>query len=348
MFKKLRDEMYFAVKAVPDYKRIKLQLFGCFLPIESMLHRDIVLKSLSQNDYVIYAASYYGMSKGIVCAFLIPRGLESDLTSFLELLRCYGIIEDYLIRSMITTKNIVMGFEWYDFSKDVWCFKWPSLLNDVISNIDSERLDSFYDLKTSASSTAFDFYDLLILHHLEYDVFTNIGALASKARTTPQNLSYHYRNHVRKLVKLVRPYWLPFSLEHAAFFVLDIAFENHKALGAFIKSLHRKPIAYSHSLYDLSSHPSTIISGALPYEEFFNFTSFLDLLRDYGVVRDYALYIINAKMSSSKALPYHCYDGFSWRFNLEPCVNEILKSVKQAQKGRVRLARAADKSIESV
>ncbi|MEM0320537.1 MAG: hypothetical protein QXS67_03915, partial [Candidatus Nezhaarchaeales archaeon] len=203
MFKKLRNDMYFVVRAIPDYERIKLQLFGCFLPIESMLHRDIVLTSLSRNDYVTYVAPYYGMSKGSLCTFLIPRSLESDLTSFLELLRCYGVIEDYLIRPTITTRNIVMGFEWYDFSKDAWCFKWPSLLNDVISNIDSERLDSFYDLKTSASSTTFDFYDLLILHHLEYDVFTNIGALASKARTTPQNLSYHYRNHVHKLVKLV-------------------------------------------------------------------------------------------------------------------------------------------------
>ncbi|MEM0316970.1 MAG: hypothetical protein QXO97_03215 [Candidatus Nezhaarchaeales archaeon] len=348
MLKKLRNDMYFFIRAIPDYRKIKLQPFSCFLSINSTFYRDIVLKSLSQHDYVLYVAPYYGISKGVHCIILIPHGLESEFSSFLELLQCCNVIESYTIRALSSTENIIMGFEWYDFSKDVWHFKWSSLLNNIVLKIDSECYNSLNVLKTSALNTKFDFYDLFILHHLEYDLFTNVKALASKVRTTSQNLSYHYRNHVRKLVKLVRPYWVPFSLEHATFFVLDITFESYKALRAFIESLHRKPIAYSYSPYDLPSHPSTIVSGILPYEEFFNFTNLLDSLRDYGIVRDYALYIMNAKMSSGKALPYHCYDGFSWRFDLEPCIKEILKSVKQAHKGEVRLARAADKSIESV
>lgn len=346
LIKKLKSDMYFTVKAVPHYKKVKLSPLTCFLSIESTLYRDVILKVLSQHNYVIYIAPYYGGSKGVYCVFLVPSGREGDVKTFFELLLSYGIVKSYSSHSIITTRNIVMGFEWYDFSKDVWYFDWSSLLDEILLKIDDEP-KLFDDFKTPTSYAKFDFYDLFILHHLEYDIFTNIGALASKIKVTPQNLSYHYKTHVHNLIKMIKPYWVPISLEHSTFFVSDITFENNKALNGFVEALQRKPIAYSYAPYDLSSHPSIVLTGILPYREFLSFVNLLDSLRDYDIVRDHTLYILSTEMSAGKALPYNCYDGSEWCFDLEPCIEEVLRLIKQAHKGMARLARAVDRSIES-
>lgn len=347
LLKKMNDDMYFAIRAVPHYEMVKLRPLSCSLLIESTLRRDAILKALSQHDYVIYAAPYHGKGRGIYCNLLAPSGGEGDVKTFFELLLSHGIIEDYVIHPLMTVENIVMGFEWYDFSKDVWYFDWASLLSEILMKVDINGSKLFDDLKTSTSNIKFDFYDLVLLHYLEHDIFTKIGALASKVGVTPQNLSYHYKNHVHKLVKLVRPYWVPLSLEHSTFFVLDITFENCKALRGFVESLQRKPVAYSYALYKFSPHPSIMLSGFLPYKEFFNLTRFLDSLMDYGIVKDHMLYILDITMSTGRALPYHCYDGFKWHFDLEPCVKEVWKLVMQDHRGMARLAKAADKSIVS-
>lgn len=347
LLKKLKNDMYFTIRALPYHERIKLNPLSCFLLIESTLHRDIVFKSLSQYDYVTYISPYHGRRRGIYCGFLVPSGREGDLITFFELLLSHSIIEDYVVRPLITVNSIVMGFEWYDFSRDLWYFDWSSLLSEILMRVDADEFGPFNEFKISTSNIRFDFYDLLILHHLEHDIFTNIRALASKMGATPQNLSYHYRNHVHKLVKFIEPYWVPFSFEHSLFFVLDVTLENNKALRGFIDSLQRKPIAYSYAPYKLSPHPSIILSGILPYKELFNLAGLLDSLKDYGVVRDHALHILNVETSAGRALPYHRYDEFGWRFNLEPCVKEVLKLAKQSHRGTVRLTRAIDKSIES-
>lgn len=347
LLKKLKNDMYFTIRALTHHKKVRLNPFNFFLSIRSTLHRNIILRSLSRYDYVTYIASCQGKHAGIYCSFLIPDGKESDVKAFFELLLSYGIIEDYTARPLMTIENIVMGFEWYDFSRDVWYFDWPSLLSNVLTKVDVNGYVSVDDFKNSSLDAKFDYYDLLILHHLEHDIFTNIGALALEVGVTPQNLSYHYRNHVRELVKLIEPYWVPFPLEYSSFFVLDVVFEDFKGLRGFIKALQRKPIAYSYAPYELSAYPSIILSGFLPYKEFSNFTSFLDSLKDYGIVKDHDLYLLNIEESAGKALPYHCYDGFEWRFDVEPCVKEILRLVKQSQKSRAKLAKAVDRSIES-
>lgn len=349
LYRKLKNDMYFVIRATPHYERIKLHPLSCFLSIRSALRRDIILKTLSRHDYVTYIAPYHGDNRGIYCTFLVPSGNEGDLTTFFELLLSHDVIDDYVVHSLMLTGNIVMGFDWYDFSKDVWCFNWPSLLDDILSRIDSYdyELKSFDDFEASKSDIKFDFYDLFILHHIEHDIFTNIGALAPKVRVTRQNLSYHYRNHVYRLVKSIRPYWVPSFKEHSTFFILDLTFENNKGLRGFIGSLQRKPIACSYALYRSSQHPSIMLLGFLPYKEFFNFMKLLDSLKDYGVVSDHALYILNMETSAGRALPYHCFDGFKWHFDIEPCAKEVLRLLKQAYKDTARLAKAVDKSIGS-
>lgn len=348
LYKKLENEIYFKIRAVPHYKRIKLHQLGCYLSIRSTSHREIILRSLSKHDYVTYIAPYHGRGKGIYFTLLLPIGKDGDLKTFLELLLSHGVIEDYIIRPLTTIQNIVMGFEWYDFYRNMWHFNWSSLLSEVLSKVDLDPPKISDDFETPELNVRYDSIDLLILHYLEHDIFTKIGALASKAGVTRQDLSYHYRNHVHQyLVKLIRPYWLPSFNEHSTFFILDLIFDNEKALRGFIGSLQRKPIANSCALHRLSSHTSATLLAFLPYKELFNLVNFLDSLRDYGVIKDGELYILDITKSSGKALPHHCYDGFEWRFDLEPCIKEILKLAKRAHKGRTTLAKAVDKSIES-
>jgi len=326
------------------------------LQAKHVVYRQILLEFFSRCDFVAYSAQYYrGSDKGIYCEFLVPDGWGEYFASFLESLSSHGIIDAYTIRPVITFKNIVMGFEWYDFSTNTWYFNWQTMLKDLLLKIDSHTSPHGYELELLKSKVKFDFYDLCILHHLEQDVFTPLAPLASKLGTSPQNLSYHFRNHVLKngLIRFTRPYWYPFLFEESSPYILDLEFENNKALNCFLESLHRKPIAYSRISYEQVTHPSVMLMGFLPYYELFNFTNLLDLLKDYGMVKDYNYYIIDVHRSNVKSLPCHCYDeSTGWRFDLEPCLRGILKTAKKAQEGKVnyvaKFASATDNKIESI
>jgi hypothetical protein len=316
---------------------------------------------LSQHDFVAYVAQCFGDSgKGIWCDFLVPEGKGKDLASFLKSLQDHEIVDAYVISTTISLKNVVMGFEWYDFSTHTWCFNWYALLKDVLSKIDSQNfLHYCYNLEPPTLSTKFDFYDLFILHHLEQEVFTPLTPLASKLGTTPQNLSHHFRNHVLggELIRATRPYWCPFLFEESSPYILSIGFENVKNLNGFLEAIHRKPVAYTFAYYGQTTHsithPSITLTGFLPYGEFFNFVNFLDSLKDYGIVKHYNFYIPDVRNSYVKSLPYHCYDEtIGWRFGLEPHLENLLRVAKKAQEGGIKsvakLTSAADNKIESV
>ena len=352
LIKKLHRDLFFKIWAVPYHERVGLRVLRCLLQVDSATCRQILSELLPRHDFVISVFRYCGsLGKGVYCEFLVPDGKGVELASFLESLQSHGIINSFTIRPVIQLKNIVMGFEWYDFSTNSWRFDWQAFLKEVLSNIDSHEYSQLYELKFSASSAKFDLYDLFILHHLEQEVFTSLTSLAPKLRTSPQNLSYHFRNHVlgNELIRTTRPWWSPFLFEESSLYVLEVRFKSHKVLNGFLESLHRKPIAYSCTCYEQAAYPSVILSGVLPYDELFSFVNLLDLLKDYGVVKDYDYYILDLYGSKGKALPYYCYDEvLGWRFELEPCLEEILKATRKAQEGRAKLASAADSKIEPV
>jgi hypothetical protein len=292
---------------------------------------------------------------------LVPNDKECLLLSFLESLADSGIISTYDVCQVIALGNIVMGFEWYDHFTNTWLFNWRALLEDVLSKVDLNRHPLITGLASSQMSRTpmFDFYDLCILHHLEQDVFTPLTSLALKLGTSPQNLSYHFRNHVLKnnLIRTTRPKWYPFLLKESSPYILDAEFENDKALNCFLESLNRKPIAYSWSYYKREASHSVMITGVLPYDELFNFIDFLDILKEHGILKRYDYYLLDIHRSYGKLLPYHHYDeAFGWRCDFEPYLKDILRMAKKVQEGRAsstakfvaKFTSAADSNIESV
>lgn len=362
LIRKLNRDIFFKIWAFPHYEKVRLCAMRAFLQTKSTALSQILLESLSRHDFVVHIAPCYGsFSKGIYCDLLVPNGKEDDLIAFFKSLSDDGIIDAYEVYSIITLENIVMGFEWYDFSNNAWFFDWQALLEELFSRIDlGERPLLFADLTSlNIKNHKFDFYDLYILHHLEQDVFTSLALLATKLGISPQNLCYHFRNHVLKnnLIKTTRPKWYPFLLGESSPYILDAEFENDKALNCFLESLNRKPIAYSWSYCKRETGHSVMIAGVLPYDELFNFIDFLDLLREHGILKRYDYYLLDIHRSYGKLLPYHCYDEASgWRCDFEPYLKDILRMARKVQEGRAssatkfvaKLANAADNKIESV
>jgi len=127
----------FRILAFPSHDRIGLRYLRCFLEARHAASRQILLEVLSRHDFVVYVAQYHGSSaKGIYCEFLVPNNRVNDLTSFLESLLSHGVIDAYTVHP-IALNNIVMGFEWYDFSTNTWHFKWQDLLKDVLLKVDA-------------------------------------------------------------------------------------------------------------------------------------------------------------------------------------------------------------------
>jgi len=360
LIKKLNRDVFFKIWASPHYDNIGLHVMRVFLQARSNTYTQILLESLSRHDFILYIARCYGnLGKGVYCEFLVPSDKECLLLSFLESLADSGIVSAYDVCQVIEFGNIVMGFEWYDYSTNTWLFNWQALFRDVFSKVDLNKHPLITGLASSPESrtTRFDFYDLCILHYLEQDVFTPLTSLALKLGTSPQNLSYHFRSHVLKnnLIRTTRPKWYPFLVEESSPYILDAEFEDNKALNCFLESLNRKPIAYSWSYCKRETGHSVMIAGVLPYDELFNFIDFLDLLREHGILKRYDYYLLDIHRSYGKLLPYHYYDeAFGWRCDFEPYLKDILRMAKKVQEGRAssatkfvaKLASAADSKIE--
>lgn len=351
LVKKLHEDLFFKIWAIPYHEKMGLRVLRCFLQVNSALYRQMLLELLSRHEFIICMFQYRrGLDRGVYCEFLVPNGKEGELKSFFEFLQDHGIIDAHVIHPVIALKNLVMGFEWYDFSTNSWRFEWQNLLKDILSNIDSHRCLQSYELEPSTSTTKFDFYDLVIIHHLEQDALAPLKPLALKLKTSPQNLSYHYREHVlgNELIRATRPWWQPFLLEESLFYIVEIEFEGWGALNCFLRSLHRKPIAYSCSYSKQVTHPSVMLSGILPYDEFFNFLNLLDLLKDYGIVKDYDYYIFDLYGAKGRSLPCHCYDeAFGWRFETKSCLEGILKAAENVQKGKAKFVTKLDAKFVS-
>ena len=190
LLKKLKRDLSFKIWALPSYEKLALRVLRCFLQVKSMAYRRLLLETLSQHAFVTYIARCHGSSgKGIWCDFLVPDGKGYDFSFFLESLQNHGIIDAYEIRPVITLRTIVMGFEWYDFSTNLWRFDWQAFLKDMLSKVDSLDSSPFYEFKPSTSNVKFDFYDLFMLHYLEQDALTPLASLALRLRTSPQNFS---------------------------------------------------------------------------------------------------------------------------------------------------------------
>jgi hypothetical protein len=360
LIKKLNRDAFFKIWASPHYDNIGLRVMRVFLQAKSNTYAQILLESLSRHDFILYIAQgYSNLGKGVYCEFLVPNDKERLLLSFLESLADGGIISAYDVCQVIAFGNIVMGFEWYDYSTNTWLFNWRALLENVLSKVDLDKHLLITGLASSQTSRTprFDFYDLCILHYLEQDVFSPLTSLALKLGTSPQNLSYHFRNHVLKndLIRVTRPKWYPFLIEESSYYILNAEFENDKALNSFLESLNRKPIAYSWSYCKREAGHLVTIAGVLPYDELFNFIDFLDLLREHGILKRYDYYLLDIHRSYGKLLPYHCYDeAFGWRCDFEPYLKDILRMAKKVQEGRAssatkfvaKLASAADSKIE--
>jgi len=349
LLRKLKSDLNFTIRAVPYYKKIGLTPLRCILTVESAMAKNFLFDLLSKHDYTSYISMCTGKVRGLYCEILVPKGREDELLMFLEFSLNYGIINDYMVSTVSSLRNIVLGFEWYDFSNDTWRFNWQSLLNELLLNADKDVSISSEE-EDALSNVKFDDIDLIILHHMESDIFTTLKSMATQAKVTSQDLSYHYKNHVlkNKLINLVRPYWIPYPLEYSLFYVMDIVFEKTKALKGFIYSLQRKPLAYSFSFHEHNTHPSITLTGILPYKEIINFMNCLDSLKDHGIVRDYAHYILDTEKSKGKALPYWSYsDELGWLYSMDSCVKKISEFVGLHHEGKTKFAKAAERAIES-
>ncbi len=351
LLKKLKSDLNFTLKARPFYEKLGLRYASCFLSISSNSARRFLFQVLSEHEYTLYISICDGAVRGLYCNIVVPKGHESQFSSFLELCSSLGLVDNYMLYYTSSPERVVMGFSWYDYSSGCWIYKWDDFVNEVQYFADTDVDESVISnyLSTNNMSKPIDDLDLIIIRHLEDDVFTTLKYISNKAGVTPQDLSYHMKNHVIKkgLIKYTIPYWLPIPLNEACIFVPVMTFERPRYLWAMVKALNNKPIARGYTICYSDSTIYFLPVCVLPHPEVYRFASYLDELKDTGLLKDHFEVIINTEISRGKGIPCNLHvDGTGWLYNIDDCINKVLSCVKLSQDER-RLVRATERSMES-
>ncbi|RLF23150.1 MAG: hypothetical protein DRJ68_00405 [Thermoprotei archaeon] len=350
LLKRLRRDLNFTIRAKPYYEKLGLRFAPCFMSVSSLSTKKALLEVFASLEYTLYAAPCDGHVRGLYFDFVVPMGCEGELLALLEFCSSSGLIDNYSLYFTSSPNNVVMGFEWYDFASHQWVYRWQELVDDVVKRAD----DSGFEFRAlalgyeQAGTAKIDWLDLLILHHLELDIFTSLKSMASVAGVTPQDMGYHFKNHVvkRGLVKVVRPYWVHVPLQNLCMGVIDLRFSKLSCLEGFIKALNRKPIAYSYTYYQVDSSPSILLGCAMPFKEFSMFMSCLDELRSLGLLKEFRELFLDIENSRGRALPYELFREGRWIYDIESCFSK-LASMAEAQRVEAKFARAAERAMES-
>ena len=254
---------------------------------------------------------------GVFVVFSVPRHLWTRFYDLVVDAIGYEPNEVWLIKKFLPYRQEIS--RWVDPENYLMYIDWETLIKRIISK---GRRKAEWDLHDTLSDVRFDSIDLLIIRELQKDPFAPLQEVAENAAKIADklklgvNVTYkkvlkHFRRDVvgNNLIFNVVPAHVPLDYSNTIYFAVSIA-----------------PCKdWSYAIYEvLSSHPffacrvdregRVMASVVLPQGEVSNFNVFLENLRDWGVVEDWDVYVLDRVNRRAFTLPYDMYSPIvGWR-----------------------------------
>jgi DNA-binding Lrp family transcriptional regulator len=223
-FKKLVKEHNLEIFAHLDWSKLGLE--RAFVMAEALPGRwKISWKALENFDYLTYLARCSGRIQGCLATFAIPVEHKMRLKEYLDEATRLQIFSHYLVFWITNPCDVRPNFDWFDFEKKQWVFKWKEWVQEI--------LDASEDLSPRlADPTSYpimvDEKDLIMLRELEQNGIISFRELAKIVGIEPSSVAYRYWKHIveRDLIIGHRIGVLPYPFELSDFHTFVIEFED--------------------------------------------------------------------------------------------------------------------------
>ena len=325
--KRLTSNRLLRISAKINYRKIGLRSAEVLIevfPNKRKYVRDI----LKAHDFGYYITLCYGRFNGYYTRFVIPHGKEVEFQLFLDELVRSGLVKSYELLWIDSVTYNSKWFNWFDFRKKRWIFRWDDWIREICTN--SLKVDLNYD--TSPSPISPDYVDIFILKELYKDACISFKEIAKRIGLTAPAIRYHYYNHIVrfKFISGYRPVVLPYPMIISDLHIFRISFENSDSLKRFIGSLNGKPFPVGTAIIMGKNEISSTIY--LPKTELSNFINTLINLADIGIINDFSYITLNLKDYIHETIPYQRFENGKWVYNHELYMAKIAKVAEKVER----------------
>jgi len=252
----------------------------------------------------------YGNRPTVYSVHIIPPYLSKDFRNYLDELKNLGIVDNYKLLYSTCYHNINPTSDWFDILSKSWYFGWDTLVEDIDSA--SSKLpitlmdpDDFPILA--------DKLDIMILRLLETDPTISYSEMAKRFGTTPQNIKYHFENHIEKNF-LIEDYDIQlfrFPRETSIYVYSLMEFTSWKNMAKTANTLRKR--AFSEILGKILGKNMLLGIFYLPIEELWSLITKFNELVKIGILKNYEIYISSAnEYGEAFTIPYRYFKDGRW------------------------------------
>jgi DNA-binding Lrp family transcriptional regulator len=321
--KKMMSEGYLNVRAKLDFPKLGLMKAVLFAEAKHGLE-DKLLKAIETVGYWTYIAPCYGKFNGYYAIFSFPALYKEKLEDFLREARQMGILSDYVLNWTTNVYEVAPSFQWFNFDKKAWSFKWDDWMSEVQKASSSlpQRLR-----EPNVYAVMVDKTDLLMLKEMEKDGTVGFTELAHVVKITPQGVRHRYRQHIikRGLVADYEVAVFPYPVQSSDLGSVLLDFQNQAALSKFVNTLHSKPFILSYS--KVIGQDSLIAHFYTPKTEFAHFMNSLNHLVQKGILKDFLYVMLDIASFKRQTVSYEFFSEGKWAYDNEEKMRKLSEIV---------------------
>ena len=254
---------------------------------------------------------------GVFVVFSVPRHLWVKFSELIIDNVGYEPDEIWLVKKFLPFRREIT--KWVNSQNYTIFIDWNTITEKIISIGEKKTNWNSHD---DLSDVRFDTIDLLIIRELQRDPFAplqeiteNAARVANKLKlgvsVTYKKVLKHFRRDVvgHNLIFNVVPAHVPLDYSNTIFFIVSIIPQKNWSLALY-------EVLSSHPFFScrVDCHGRVIASVVLPQGEMTNFNLFLENLRDWGVVEDWEVFVLDRVNRRAFTLPYDMYSPIiGWR-----------------------------------
>jgi DNA-binding Lrp family transcriptional regulator len=273
------------------------------------------------NGFWTYMIGLHGYKEMFHTLYIIPVDEMDKLNDFLDEMVNLDIIRNYKIYYSTCFHKVNPSVTWYDLTKDDWNFGWDTLINDI-ERAETDLPITLKDPKEFPIKA--DTTDIMLLRYLEKDATISYTDLAKSMKTTPQNIRYHFKQHIEKnfLIEDYEILLLKYPPETSFIMYMILEFPNYTSLAKLANVFRAR--AFTEVLGKILDQHKLIAVAHIPMEEMVNLIKVLNKMVAIGYLKDFEYYIAHAKDSGKRqTIPYKMFRGDHWDYPHEDMIREL-------------------------
>ena len=293
---------------------------------------NVIDEFFSIIDFWVYLKRVHGPTEQYHVLYIAPPENSQDIDDFLREMINLDLIYGYKKYYSTCYYNVNPTTTWYDLNKNEWIFDWESIFKEL----DTADTELPYTLKDPSSyPLKADTMDILILKELEKNPLISYTDLAELIGTQPQNIYYHYKNHIigRGLIEDFQVYLLKFDVAKSIFLYLIIEFTNYTNFAKVTNIFRNKPFAQV--MGKIIGENKLFLYVYIPVEELTNLLNTLSRLASMGIVKNYEYRMSSAfDPARRQTISYRNFAGTHWVYHHEAYMdalhqkyNSLMKSI---------------------